>query len=294
MSNVLKVPRSISKENIFNIMLDIENCETKNPCVILDMRLLKYVDHEGLNYIALLPHYLKILNSVVVIRLPESDNLLSYLEYTGLLNLFFENFTIDGFACIEDFLFLRQNKYSSGQASKARIGIVQPDSFKKFLHNELLYVEGIISKYKFSPYFCSCFYELTKNIFEHSGETIGSFSFHYKTNSIYNECNENCLLLAVSDLGIGISGSLKNTYRKNDDMDDVEYILKSMQRGVSSTGELGRGLGLPDVIESMEEVQITSGFGQVLTREGIIVNERKVKSRLLGTSVSLKLNLADI
>ena len=124
---------------------------------------------------------------------------------------------------------------------------------------------------------------MVKNIFDHSGEHIGGFSFHLKNGQ------ENCLTLSIADIGIGIRNSLKKVIQRDDIFEDCIYIKEAIKKGVSGTGELGRGLGLSQIIETINEVQITSGNGLIKTNEGKIFKEETLNTNLKGTSIFLKL-----
>ena len=100
-----------------------------------------------------------------------------------------------------------------------------------------------------------------------------------------------CIILAISDLGIGIKQSLNKYLKINEIKNDQYFIKEALRPGVSGTGLTGRGLGLTNVINSIEEVQITSGLGQVITKNGRISKEKTINTKLFGTSIYLKINI---
>ncbi len=282
MALVLSIPQKLTYYNIQSVILNIESLD--DDVVIFDLTRLDYVDPEGLNYIALMPFYLKnILRKSVIIDLPVIENTISYLHFTGLLNTYFIHFKIYRYNCLEDLMFLKQ-KFKRSNRQKARLGIITPNSFQSFLHNELANVEKLISSTEVSQHFCFSFYELVRNIFDHSGEDIGGFSFHYKNKY------ETTLELSITDIGKGIRSSMSSVYN-NDSIYDFEFIEQALVEGVSCTGKFGRGLGLSKIANTIEFVQITSGNGQVITKEGQVYDRRTINTNLKGTSIFLKIRI---
>lgn len=284
MGIIINIPSKLTYYNIQNVLFNIENIESEKD-VIFDISALDYIDPEGLNYIALMPFYLqKILKKDVTIRLPEIENSITYLHFTGLLHTYFNNFKIVHYNCVEDVMFLKKS-FKRSNSQKARLGIVTQKTFQSFLSNELANVEKLINSTEISNHFCFCFYELVKNIFDHSGENIGGFSFHYKsrTNTV--------LTLSIADIGNGIKHTMSNVMGFETQAEDFEYIKEAVKPGVSGTGKFGRGLGLSRIIETIDEVQITSGNGQIKTYEGIIKNEQTINTVLRGTSIYLNIYL---
>lgn len=284
MSITIKIPPKLTYYNIQRIIFNIDKLDDENS-VLFDLSELDYVDPEGLNYIALMPFYLdKILLKKITIRLPQIDDTISYLHFTGLLQNYFNNFKVEYYNCVEDVMFLKKT-YPRSNFQKARLGIVTKKTFQSFLSNELSNVEKLIASSEVSRHFCFCFYELIKNIFDHSGETIGGFSFHYQTN------RETLLTLSIADIGKGIKSSLANQFNCKEEIEDYVYIREAIKEGVSSTGKLGRGLGLYRIINTIDDVQITSGNGQIITHEGKVYQQQAINTNLRGTSIYLKIRL---
>ena len=107
MSITLEIPSRLTYQNIQNIIFDIENIG--DEIVFFSLENLSYIDPEGLNYIALMPFYLqKILRKTVIILLPNNEDTISYLHFTGLLREYFNNFKVAGYNCVEDAMFLKK------------------------------------------------------------------------------------------------------------------------------------------------------------------------------------------
>ncbi|MBN7817783.1 hypothetical protein [Algoriphagus pacificus] len=281
MSVIISVPSRLTYFNIQKVIFNIESLTDHE--IVFDLSKLNYVDPEGLNYIALMPFYLqKILLKKIKIRLPEIEESISYLHFTGLLDTYFRNFEVQYYNCVEDVMFLKKTFNRSGW-QKAKIGIITPNTFQSFLANELANVERLISSSNISSTFCFCFYELVRNIFDHSGETIGGFSFHYKTNG------QKSLSLSIADIGRGIRNTMSEVLDFNDSIDDHMFIQEAIKPGVSGTGIIGRGLGLAKIVEIIDQVQITSGKGQIKTFEGRVKQSEVLNYSLKGTSIFLKI-----
>lgn len=289
----ISVPNKLNFSNIKSLVVSFEEYEAINPensQIIFDLSNLKRVDTEGLNYIALLPFHLKFFNENIIIVLPKDDDTILFLDYTNLLRFFFDNFKVLGYNCLEDLMFLKHRIFVNKSYKKARIGLIKSQSFDSFLRNELNNLERIISHNQYSRYFCMCFYELSKNIFEHSGETIGGFSFHLLSKNKYN-CQNDRLFLTISDIGVGIKKTLVNSLDLPSDKDDTFYIEEAIKPGITSTGHDGRGLGLYQVVNFLGEVQITSGTGQIKLKDGEITNRIDTKFFLKGTSINIKIDI---
>lgn len=288
----ITVPSKLNFNNIESLVVSFEKYKSdihENPQIIFDLSNLERIDTEGLNYIALLPFQLKLLNENIIIVLPTNNDIILFLDYTNLLRFFFENFNVHGYRCIEDLMFLRKRIKSKNPYKKVRIGLVKSNSFDSFLRNELSNLERIIDN-KYSKYFCMCFYELTKNIFEHSGENIGGFSFHLRTKDKYDSKNDT-LVLSISDIGYGIKKTLIDNLELPKDKPDTFYLEQAIKKGVTSTKNSSRGLGLYHVVDFSSEVQITSGHGQIKVKDGHIKNCIYTKFNLSGTSIHMKLDL---
>ena len=146
-----------------------------------------------------MPFHLKLINENILIILPTNDDTTLFLEYTNLLKFLFDNFKILNYQCIEDYMFLKKRISGDRSTKKVSVGLIKLDKFDYFLRNELSNLERILSHTQYSRYFCMCFYELSKNIFEHSGENIGSFAFHLFSKEKYdNECLRICQYIICS------------------------------------------------------------------------------------------------
>ncbi len=177
------------------------------------------------------------------------------------------------------------------------MGIVKETTFAKFLNTEFRTFEKFIS-FNFERQLITAFYEVCRNIFDHSGQNIGSFSFHFRTQRdgraipyTQNLSKDNSyLVLAISDLGIGIKDSLvKNTDIEQEEK-DIFYLKESIKSGVTSTGIPGRGNGLAYLTETVEKVQISSGKGKIFIEDGKVTREELNSEQIIGTSIYFKVD----
>lgn len=288
----INVPNKLNYSNIHSLIISFEKYErlqqANNHQIILDLSNLIRIDTEGLNYIALLPFHLKLINENILIILPNDNDTILFLEYTNLLKFLFDNFSIYGYKCIEDYFFLKKLIKADKTTKKVRVGLIKYETFDYFLRNELSNLEKIISHAQYSKYFCMCFYELSKNIFEHSGENIGSFAFHLYSKEKYEN---DSLRLTISDIGVGLKKTIAPTFELPIDKPDSFYIEEAIKPGITSTKLDGRGLGLYQVINFASEVQINSGNGQITVVDGVIKKSHNSNYSLKGTSLNIKVNL---
>ena len=105
-------------------------------------------------------------------------------------------------------------------------------------------------------YFCTLLSELCQNIPQHS-EDEG-----FVAAQVYRRKEGRQLHIALGDLGIGLRGSLS---KKHDLMskDEEEIIRYALTQGVSASKEVGRGLGLAQVIKSLQRFN-----GKFILRSG--------------------------
>lgn len=87
----------------------------------------------------------------------------------------------------------------------------------------------------------------TENVLDHADSAVGAVvaAEKYRTRG---------LQLAVVDLGRGIPTTLRtrSEYRH---LSDVEAVERSLVDGVTSTGEIGRGAGLAEVVSSAQRTR---------------------------------------
>ncbi len=287
---ILKLPIRVTSENIGKSIIGLDMIHTKEPKqVVIDLSATEYLDTEGLNYLALLPFYIQnILQTPVRIILPTTSSLISFMDYTGLTKALFDEFQIEHYTCPEDVMFMNK-AYKKSTYQNARVGVITQKEFQKFLRNELANLEKILNSEFLGEQFCQCFFEITQNIFDHSGETVGGFSFHLKNPRHTHERKH--LALTISDIGFGIKSTLEKKLDINSQENDSVFIAEALREGISGTGWSGRGRGLTLVKDLMEEVQVTSGLGQVTTKDGIIIDKSQIANPLKGTSISVKINL---
>lgn len=105
-------------------------------------------------------------------------------------------------------------------------------------------------------YFCTLLSELCQNIPQHS-EDEG-----FVAAQVYRHGQGKELHIALSDLGIGLRGSLS---KKHDlaGADEEKVMRYALTQGISASQEIGRGLGLAQVIKSLSRFD-----GRFILRSG--------------------------
>lgn len=258
--------------------------------IIYDISHLEYFDTEGMGYLALLPFHLKLFcKDIEIVLPPPGSRVASFFAYTRLLEILVENFPTPGIRIPEDYNFLHERYARNSKSIKSNIDVFKKDSFINYILKGMELIQDVVEKRDFSNYFNLCFYELTQNIFEHSGETMGSFAFQYRKGGV-NSPGSN-LEVSITDIGIGVKDSLMKNNTIDQNENDIYYLIESIKRGISGTSEIDRGIGLHDVINYNSKVQITSGGGVLQTIDGKIQKADNLPYSRKGTSVFISLPL---
>jgi hypothetical protein len=258
--------------------------------IFFDLSSLEFTDPEGMAYILLLPFRIQYMSKNIQIILPQSEDVLSFMIYTDLLNLLCKKFTIvGGYTCVEDILTHRHIKEYSKKHRIAKVSLIEMESFDRFFKYEIDQLERTIAQHSYtaySSYFSMCFYELSKNVFEHSGQSTGAFSYHLK-----NGRGQSQLMLSISDIGIGIKNSLGGKMDFSTNKPDSFYIEKAIEEGISSTNDAGRGLGLYNVVSFSSKVKLISGKGLLRLEDGSVIEKKDARKDILGTSVVVEVDI---
>ncbi|GEM_PF-3478134 len=257
--------------------------------IVFDLSPLEYFDTEGLGYLVLLPFYLRLFCSNIEVKLPHPNNrVASFFSYSRALNILVDNFRTPGISVVEDYNFL-QKRYPRIQRSiKSNVDVFEKQSFVDYLHRGMEHIRLLIEDNELWEYFSMCFYELTQNIFEHSGETMGSFSFQYQTSK---GTRGPVLDVAITDIGIGIKRTLLRNSQIKQGKDDTYYLEQAITEGISGTSERERGIGLKEVVQYESQVQITSGGGVIQTYDGNIIKRTNTIHSRRGTSIFISIEL---
>ena len=110
----------------------------------------------------------------------------------------------------------------------------------------------------------------TENVIEHAESMIGALAAA--------QTYESGLELAVVDLGIGIPTTLRRNPRFST-LSDLEALEEALKYGVSSSGDLNRGIGLHELISSVQ----AAGDSTLVLRSGyahITISNRQPRPSL--------------
>jgi len=299
---VLRFPSQFTGSNFYSMFTMISNSELiENKLyseILIDYKDITFIDTEGTNYLILIPFLLKSYGKIKV-SLPESNPVLNYLRSVGALKIIEENFDILYSSYrVRDFKIYEESYISSLQRSI----FVNRDS------NEtdcFLALESYMNFRNFSSETLSrmskCIFELIYNIFEHSGKSYGVISTFVRKNLNSYKYNDKAVFcMTISDIGMGIKKSMlkSNLYvnEKNiESVPDEEFILSALKKGISSTNNINRGLGLYNVNEISDTLTITSGSCRLVSKNKSSSDKRIIEKEqiplLKGTSISVAMKI---
>jgi anti-sigma regulatory factor (Ser/Thr protein kinase) len=207
----------------------------------IDLRQVGFIDPYGMLGILETGRYLRSDREALSLLLPESDNVLKYLERMDFFKYAERYFTIVNKRQLPD-KYLRSS-YSDVLLEITPIqgsddihfivGKVKKRShviLKKHLHYNERAIHGFIVALS----------EVCQNIIEHSQNTgfVGIQKYRFQ------KLNRNVVKIAVMDLGIGFRESLAERITAKDDLSAIESALIE---GISRYEDRGRGHGLTGV-----------------------------------------------
>jgi len=209
---------------------------------VIDLRNVIFIDPYGMVGVLEAGRYLLSCNQRRTILLPESEDVLKYLE-----RMDFFRFADDYFNVVSEKPAI-SDKYLRSFFSDVLLEITQISKSDdihfiagrvrkrahKILTTHLHYDDRAIDG------FIVALSEVCQNIIEHSGNTgyVGIQKYHFK------KISRNVVKIAVMDLGIGFQRSLSERVPVNNDIDAME---KALLQGVSRYEDIGRGHGLAAV-----------------------------------------------
>lgn len=223
-------------EDTFEQVLSISE---KSP---IDLRDVIFVDPYGMVSILEIGEILKSESNKKSICLPESEEVLKYLERMDFFKFADEYFRLEPFKPKISGKYLRSS-YSDVLLEITPIeksddihfivGKVKERAnaiLKKHLHYDEKVINGFIVALS----------EVCQNIIEHS-ETKGFVGIQ---KYFWKNIEKNIVKIAVMDIGIGFKKSLSERFRLNNDFDAIE---KALLHGASRYADEGRGHGLASV-----------------------------------------------
>lgn len=273
----------ITNTFMHNVLGKLQQINSNEEKVILDLSKIESIDTEGLCYIALLPLlFEKITNKIEIIP-PCNIGTFNYLDATGLLRILLDrykglNFTNEDQKNMQEFLNSAPDTLETEASTK--VGIINQKKSISDIYKALELFEEFLLKVEINNSMGSIFYELSKNVFHHSQEPQGSFSFR-----VFRSSRAQAVELCVADFGVGIKKSLIKNEKINPNLEDSDYIKLAVKPGISSTNKDGRGLGLHVVNSEASRLTIASGKGKIIFSRGNELRSFKYDIPYLGTSI---------
>lgn len=122
-------------------------------------------------------------------------------------------------------------------------------------------------------------------------ETVGNIEFHAEVDHgfVVAQTIGRRIYFAIADSGVGLKGSLSKKMLVNDDRNAIELATVA---NVTATEEVGRGQGLPDVVQTALNargtVTVATGLA-IFTFSGDNVAKRTVNAPFQGTLIQVSL-----
>jgi len=263
--NFLNLPFQLTGEKTIKALDRLRPIVGEDNAVSL--RDLDFVDPFGLLMLLSYLRYLSMVLDRVWLYLPRKENVKQYLVRSGFLK--------EASLYASLIPTLPEVSYNQKQDEMWLIpvtvlraeddvpGIV--GDFLQSMQRILLPSEGMLSQDQ--RYFCTLLSELCQNIPQHSRDQgyVAAQSYRTKTGKEIH--------IALTDLGVGLRGSLSQGHAIVDWQEEA-VIRYALQQGVSATNEIGRGLGLAQVMKSLQRFSgsfyLRSGsglFSQIQDRE---------------------------
>ncbi len=272
---VLIFPEVCNLKNIAPLFANFDNRYNSSE-ILIDYSEINFVDSSGANYLLAFPFFFKDIVKDVKIRIKPNNNVFSYFRNTGILRILENNFAVVELGEKENYSKVIGETVKSNKNPFFRTYCTNEMGFPEILKeissrtNRYLNTKGLIievlTKNLNSSYenqiefavrnFSICILELMQNVFDHSDTSFGAITINYLKNPTPQ------LSISITDLGIGIKKSLlKSNLFNNTDYPDSYYIRQAVNKGVTSTNDIGRGLGLFSVSEAVSRLFINSGNG---------------------------------
>lgn len=214
----------------------------KESSQIIDLKQAAFIDPYGMVGLLELGEYFKSKGIQKTIRLPESEEVIRYLERMDFFKF------VEKYYEIESKDLSVSDKYLRSSSSDVLLEITPVEKSDDIhfivgrvkerahliLERHLHYDDRVING------FIVALSEVCQNIIEHSENTgfVGIQKYRF------NNINKNVVKIAVMDLGIGFKNSLKARLNIEEDIDAIE---KAFIHGASRYKDAGRGHGLAAV-----------------------------------------------
>lgn len=303
MNNVVAIefPKEFVANSLHTVWSTMSTFKTsgnsKPSDALIDLTNVRVIDAEGINYIALIPAFLREGGISVTIKLPVADNVCRFLETVGLLEQFHDRYTVHGLAkehvprygeAVE--VFGRNTRLISRAAQSY---VFEPGTTPGIFRLEIIQHHMFDLSPETGRDFCKAIFELVRNVFDHSEETTGCVTIQFrKTPHGSRSSLLGQLFVAVSDLGIGIKTSLSERAEFDvggsfEGFEDWQYLEYALTEGSSRFGPNIRGNGLPTVARLASKTHISSGQATLYVDRDKSQRRHVTTSPLPGTSILL-------
>lgn len=226
----------LSDESFEGFLAQVNNSD------VIDLSQVTFIDPYGMVGILEAGRLFKQEGNTRTLKLPESDNVMKYLERMDFFKFAAKFFNIE---CVGDDLF---DRYSRSSFSDVLLEITPieksgdihfivgrvKERAHTILEKHLHYDEGAING------FIVALSEVCQNIVEHSENTgfVGIQKYRFQ------KLEKNVVKIAVMDLGIGFKKSLGERFDIKEDLDAID---RALFHAVSRYKDEGRGHGLAAV-----------------------------------------------
>lgn len=267
MRRVLTVPSRLD-DRAFDALVS-DAAEPQEGGVLLDARHLRWADPFGMIGVLALGKHLAAEGVRPVLELPESPEVVSYLERMGLFATAAEMYELPG---------LRQRRPGSGGKSSPGGGgarnvllEITPINSHEDVHGVIEHLQDragaiLTDQLGYSRadagMFSMVLSEVCQNIIEHAeaGGWVGIQTYKWA-----RRLGRQVVMIAVMDLGIGFRGSLAREHaaRFGDRWNDATALEAAFIHGITRFRDPGRGQGLKQIRR-----RVTGWGGKIAIRSG--------------------------
>ena len=232
-----------------------DNCQDQKS-LFLNLKGCEFIDPYGMVGILEIGKYINGKGRKVVLSLPESDDVLKYLERMDFFEYAGQYFVLDPPAPSLSDRYLRSRSSDVLLEIKR---IEDADDIHAIVDRVMERAETILATHlnydkKTIDGFVVALSEVCQNIIEHSESTgfVGIQKYFFE-----KRLNKNVVKIAVMDTGIGFKSSLRERFSDEygDRWTDLLALEKALIQGASRYRDVGRGHGLAAVKRFVERWQ---------------------------------------
>lgn len=265
-----------SLHTIWTVFNDAARCSmsssTTNRTMVVDLSGVRFFDAEGANYLALMPTALQSAGAKVSVIFPRDGKVLSHMKRIELLPYLESHFSL---ASTDDTTALLRSHSGHVEPLMRRFPpmlnsiIVSPGP--RLVAEDYATLRSRVMRLSLSGDAShrvgKLIIELLTNVLEHSGGYVGAFTLQVLRRS-KSSPKRNVVVVAVSDLGVGVQATLKERFHATDPAmlrtlpgrsEDERLLAFAMGRGVSRTMQPQRGIGLHVCASTADKFRLASG-----------------------------------